>query len=335
VSHPTPIAVSLKEPAPSGASDLLGLACQLVNDKAVELDAPPATVAVVFTDDFADAVERVLAGIERGSGRFDTVRVGGMTVAKTIAINASGSESEIIFDVTAWPTEGDGLDEARSHRLLTHELFHVVLWRLQHASGYTDDVRRLAFGTPRPVIQAGIRKALEELRCDLFANAFYMQVVQLPSGETTPIVNLIRPGYVEAFEQDGLNAISEHWPRLVSEARARHADPADPALALVSRIDPMLILMAHAEAEACWLGYDGLLGISEIAGHPAMSSIIGPTWAAVTDAIKVDPLPALCDFADAERRIVETGFDAVTEMFDRLGLYFRERVEGRVELAYL
>jgi len=335
VSHPVPIAVSLSEPAPPGARGLLDLACQVVNGKAVELDVPSATVAVVFTDDFVGSVERVLEGSGRGGGRFNTARVGGTTGIKTIPVSASGSESEVILDASMWPAKGDGLDGARGHRLLTHELFHVVLWRLQYSSGYTDDVRRLAFGTPRPVIQAGIRKAVEELRCDLFANAIYTQILQLPDGETTPMVNLMRLGYIEAFEQDGLNEISEQWPSLVSDARAHRADPANPALALVARIDPMLNLMARAEAEACWLGYNGLLGMQEIAEHPAMSNIIGPTWAALTDAIKVDPLPALRDFADAERRIVETGFHAVTEMYGRLGLYLREPVEGQVELTYV
>lgn len=170
-----------------------------------------------------------------------------------------------------------------------------------------------------------MRGAVDEYRCDRIANAVLGALCTATAdGVTRPLrqADLLAG---EAGYRGGLSELLDQhvypaWPHLVQAYREWQIPLNEMWGRLVTATDQTLTLLAHAEAEAVSADEPGPVDGPD-REHPAIRLYLAPVWTAVIEAATAHPLvPSPSDFGDVERRILDTGEDALFEMWRTLGV---------------
>ena len=298
------------------------------------LGVPPITVSAVLAADFRAAVESASTRANLPSGQpFTVERIGGQVAAKNIPLQRDGSEVEIVFDASLWPSAPEGMELAKLVFLVAHELTHPILDRLRHASGAKEGVPFPSI-TPVECARSMTKSAVDELRCDLIADLVLRQMIQATTDDGQR--HEIRLGDVHngGFIVGLVDAVAAHvhpgWPDAVEDYRNHRISLDEMWSRVVTQTDQTLTLLAHAQAEAMTLDLPRVF-VDTLETHPGVTLYLEPMWKLVVEAFDgLGLIPTLDDFAEMDRRVGDAGERALLEMWEKLGM----TVEIRHDRSY-
>lgn len=292
-----------------------------------EWQVPNLTATVVFADDFVGTADELLAVTAAAWGEhhhpYTTDRVGGEAVAKNIPTAGDDSSVSIVFNANMHHFAGPAQD-AMTLFIAAHELTHPILQRLRDGSGALAGVT-FPSQTASQYARSIVRIAVDEYRCDRVANAILGAMCTATiDGETRRLRQSDLLGGDFGYRGSLSTLLDEHvhpaWPDLVQNYRERRIPLGQMWGRLITATDQTMTLLAHAEAEAVAAEEAGPVD-GPHAAHPAVRLYLGPAWSAVMDAVEKRPLvPALQDFAAAEREVLDSGDRALFEMWQQLGI---------------
>ncbi len=289
-------------------------------------EVPPTEITVVFADDFVTTVDELLATDAARAGRphqtFTTDRVGGTVAAKNIPMSADGAHIAVVVNADQHHFVAPEL-EAHSIFLIAHELTHPLLTRLRAASQAMETM-----GPPATDAAANargiVRAAVDEYRADRIADVVLGALASITiDGQTRPM--RMTDLFGGAGHRDYLPEILDGhvhpgWPGLVQDYREHRIPLEDLYRRLIVSTDQTLTALAHAEAEAAVADEPSALG-ENCAEHPGAVLYLGPAWSQIMDTVDGQPLlPALGTFAALEHDLLDTGEQAVLDMWQKLGL---------------
>lgn len=289
-------------------------------------DIGPGVREIVLSDDLATTV-RSLHGEALGDevlSDFDTSRLGGVVVGKTLFRSEDFSESVIVMDSAVFRAD-DAIAQVGQIFLLGHELAHALIGQLRRADG----------GPPMPPSflpwETGrwlTRYALEEYKADRIAQFL------LGAMGTATVDGVVRPLRSTDFRVGQREWVLAAGDSVASIARRIHSYRCHELdlMAMWNTVQPMasdlLITLAHAQAEADEVDADGNDSVvTEVLRSEAPP--LHRLWTHFAGlAREWQVLQPAATFRVHEANILDRGRDALLEFWADLGLTFRPEGES-------
>lgn len=316
-----PNAVWLDDRMVNLATLLGGVLSQL---RAESTDVGPGTREIVLAEDLTTAIRRLhgqVQGVE-GLQEFDTSRLGGVVIGKTMFRNDDYSDAVIVMDAALFRSHDD-IARIGEVFILGHELAHALIGQVRRANG---NPRMEPSFLPWETSRWLTRYALEEYKADRLAQIMLsvMGTVTV-DGETRPFrstdFKLGRDEWVEAATSS-VTTIAE----TIHAYRLGQID----LIALWQTVEPLasslLITLAHAQAEADELDDEASIVTEPVATavpplHRLWSSFteLGRGWKILQDS---------ASFHLEEVAVLDKGREALLTFWKEMGLTFRPHGDG-------
>jgi hypothetical protein len=253
---------------------------------------------------------------------FTPDRMDGVTIGKTVPLNADASDVAIVLDAACW----HNVDEPATHLVMfstvAHEFVHAIIDRARSASG--------ARGTePWPPVTGHeqaremARSIADEYRCERVAGIYSaltgtVEIDGVRHPAATWYVN--GSGRMSALSAV-LSAAHPRWPDIVQSYREREIDLVQMFRQVASSVAETVMAIARAQAEADASEEQAdVLSDPTLCDLPATQLYIAEPWMAFCQVLRAQPLlPSLAAFPEIERQIVLAGESALVEIWGRLG----------------
>ncbi len=292
----------------------------------VETDAGPGVREIVVSDDLASTVRKLQGEVvgDEALSEFDTSRLGGVVVGKTMFRSEDFSEAVVVMDSAVFRSD-DVVSQVGQIFLLGHELAHALIGQLRRADGSPPmSPSFLPWETARWLT----RYALEEYKADRIAQ------VLLGAIGTATVDGVVRPLRSTDFKIGERQWVLAAGDSVASIARAVHSYRCREIdlTTMWSTVEPMasdlLITLAHAQAEADEVddGADGPIVTEVISAEAPPLHRLWYQFAGLAREWRV--LQPVATFREHEAGILDRGRDALLEFWEDLGLTFRPEGES-------
>lgn len=292
--------------------------------RAEHTDVGPGVREIVLAEDLPAAVRGLhgqVQGLE-GLQEFDTTRLGGVVVGKTMFRNEDFSDAVIVMDAALFRSPSD-VARIGEIFLLGHELAHALIGQLRRAHG---NPRMESAFLPWETSRWFVRYALEEYKADRIAQMLLAAMGTVTvDGETRPF----RSTDFKFGRDEWVQAAAASVTTIAETIHAYRLGRID-LTTMWQTVEPMaadvLITLAHAQAEADELDDDAPIVTEVVAQdvpplHRLWSSLaeLGRGWKVLQHA---------ASFHADEVAVLDSGRDALMRFWDEMGLTFRPHGDG-------
>ena len=295
------------------------IARRLSHLRALRTDLGPGTREVVFTEDLTATVRGLDGEVvsQEGLQDFDTNRLGGVVVGKTMFRTEDFSEAVIVLDAAVFRKTAD-VSRIAEIFLLSHELAHALIGQLRRASS---NARMQASFLPWETSRWLTRYALEEYQADRIAQVVLGSMGTVTIGAETRSFRSTdfkvgRGEWVQAAA-----ASTEAIADIIHSYRVREIDLIPMWNRVQALTSDLLIALAHAQAEA-----DESDDTAPIVTE-AVAAAIAPLhrlWSSFTKVAREQRvLQFAAEFRTAEVAALDVGRDALLGFWKEMGLTFR------------
>lgn len=306
--------------------ELLVTLADVYDEVAEQWEVPSIEVTVVVTDDFHAEVDRALAMRESpavADGPYDSLRLGGVAVAKNIFLTSDASRVRIVVNSAGLGRADDAPGNLWTVFLIAHEFAHPILERRRRADSVAEDEvpRTSAHAAARAIV----RTALDELNADLLANIVLgtFGSVSIDGQKPRPVkVTDLVVGHGAQVARVLDDHVYPGWADLVDSYRTRKIGLDDLWRRIGSETDQVMTLLGHAEAEARCLERPGPLE-AECAEHSGARLYLADAWRRIMNAYDDFDDSADPDIIRGQRKVLlAEGESALVELWKKLGLTF-------------
>ncbi len=280
--------------------------------------APLTSLEIVVSDDLAGAVREFDSAVigDESKENFHTDRVGGVVVGKTMYRDEEHRQPVLVMSRGSIDVSTP-INHAHTTFLVAHELAHTLIGQMRHEAG----VRTPPAEVPWETCKWLARYAFEEYRADSIADVILGATASVTEEDGGSRPMTVRDAHFGANEFGELAATAlRRIVGRIHEYRVSGKELSEMWLDVQTTTGEILIALAHGQA-----AHDG----PRNAADPITSeSDFGPMhscWKTLHELFHSEPIvPAVDEFADQERALVEAAGTAILEFWKGIGLTFRD-----------